>query len=298
MTTMIALVGEQPMPVLLPALHLKPNETILVATTGSETVAQRLTKLIKSSRYIKVSPYEIMTTIEILDKELTGKKDIIFNLTGGTKTMAIAAFDLVTRTKAEFVYFQTEKETVLKRYQSSEQGLKLKVREKNLPDLISAADYLNAHLPGFRQEGFSKDEFGQLNIGGKFEKCVYDALKKNGFEILAGVRPEGVGDQIEIDLVIRLGNRVGIAEVKMGDKEGKRPKSGIDQLSTAGSREYLGTYTNKFLILANRLPKSLLKLAGEKKVTVIEDLNYLEDKPLSTKDTERLANLVKEKLTR
>ena len=298
MTTMIALVGEQPMPVLLPALYLKPAETILVATTETKLVAERLTKLIKASRHIEVKPYEITSTVQTLDKELAGKKDIIVNLTGGTKTMAIAAFALVARTKTEFVYFQTEKETVLKRYQFTEQGLSSKARERNLPDLISAADYLNAHLPGFRQEGFSKDETGQLSFGGKFEKCVYDALKKSGFEVLAGVRPEGVGDQIEIDLVIRLGNRVGIAEVKMGDKEGKRPKSGIDQLSTAGSREYLGTYTSKFLILANRLPKSLHKLAGEKKVTVIDTLNYLDGQPLSTTDTGRLANIIKEKLTR
>ncbi|MBN8725686.1 MAG: DUF1887 family protein [Acidobacteria bacterium] len=295
MTTMIALVGEQPMPILLPALYLKPAETILVATTKTETVAQRLTKLIKASRCINVHPYEITSTVQTLDKELAGKKDIIVNLTGGTKTMAIAAFALVARTKTEFVYFQTEKETVLKRYQFTEQGLSSKARERNLPDLISAADYLNAHLQSFRQEGFSKDETGQLNIGGKFEKCIYDALKKSGFEVLAGVRPEGVGDQIEIDLVIRLGNRVGIAEVKMGDKEGKRPKSGIDQLSTAGSN--LGTYTNKFLILANRLPKSLHKLAEEKKVTVIDTLNYLDGQPLSTLDAGRLANIIKEKLT-
>jgi hypothetical protein len=123
MTTMIALVGEQPMPILLPALYLKPTETILVATTETKIVAERLTKLIKSSRYIEVKPYEITSTVQTLDKELDGKKDIIVNLTGGTKTMAIAAFALVARTKTEFVYLQTEKEIVLKRYQFTEQGL-------------------------------------------------------------------------------------------------------------------------------------------------------------------------------
>lgn len=298
MATMIALVGEQPMPVLLPALYLKPTETILVYTKTVEKVSTRLSKMLLPSRSLLVDPYKIAETINILESTLKGNTDLVFNLTGGTKLMAIAAFALVAKTKSQFVYLQSEgKPPVLKQYQFGQQGLE-QIKTETLPTLITAKDYLNAYLPSFRQEGFSKDEKGNLNIGGRFEKVICEALQTNGFEVLAGVRPDGVSDQIEIDLVIRLNNQVGIAEIKLGDREGKGPKSGIDQLSTAGGREYLGTYTSKFLILANSLPLRLRDLAVKRGVTVIDNIQYLDGKPLSRRDTENLVTRIKETLTR
>jgi hypothetical protein len=120
---------------------------------------------------------------------------------------------------------------------------------------------LRAHLPGYVIHGPS------TKSGGAFEIAVGSALKSAGFEVLAGVRPNGVAEQIELDLVIRHKNQVGIAEVKMGGEE--RPKQGIDQLGTASSREYLGTYTERFLILAKQPNAAIRELAKEKKVTVI-----------------------------
>lgn len=52
------------------------------------------------------------------------------------------------------------------------------------------------------------------------------------FEVLPNVRPAGAGDQIEIDLVIRHGNQVAVAEVKRGrGSEGpkKRHRSTVDR---------------------------------------------------------------------
>jgi hypothetical protein len=298
MTTMIALLGEQPMPILLPALYLKPSEVILVHTSETEKVAKRLQQMIKPSKCLKVDPYKLATTTNKIEEALSSKSEIVLNLTGGTKLMAIAAFSLLDKVKGEFVYLQTESsKPILKRYCFNEGDWEL-LKEDLLPELITVKDYLNAHLPGFTCEGFSKDERGQLTIGGKFEKAIYDVLVKAGFEVLAGVRPNDVGNQIEIDLVIRLANRVGIAEIKLGDKQQENPKKGIDQLSTAGGREYLGTYTSKFLILARRLNNSLRTLANNRDVTVIDNINYIEDKPLSIKDAEDLIRTIKARLTR
>ncbi|MBI1296922.1 hypothetical protein GC175_18375 [bacterium] len=87
---------------------------------------------------------------------------------------------------------------------------------------------------------------------------------------------------------------MGIAEVKLGG--GKSPKQGIDQLSTAGSREYLGTYTAKFLIVAGQLKAEIRTLAQEKQVTVIELPNYRQGRPLPKQDADRLTQTVREKL--
>jgi predicted RecB family endonuclease len=155
---------------------------------------------------------------------------------------------------------------------------------EELPELITIADYLNAHLPGFRVEGASQTD------GGHFEQAVANALQEAGFEVMIGVRPERVADQIEIDLVIRYKNQVGIAEVKLGG--GEAPKKGVDQLSTAGRREYLGTYTRKFLIVARRQNNKIRQLARESDVTLIELPDYRSGRPLSSRERCQLLQII------
>ena len=117
-------------------------------------------------------------------------------------------------------------------------------------------------------------------------------MTREGFEVLANVRPDGVQDQIEIDLAIRYKNQVGIAEVKSGDRH---PKRGLDQLAMAGSREYLGTYTEKFLFTANA-PIKIRKLADSRQITIIE-LPFNQDVgQLDPTDAARLCTTVREKL--
>ena len=136
---------------------------------------------------------------------------------------------------------------------------------------------------------------GAGDLGGLFEQAVFRALQPQVDEMLAGVRPEGVADQIEMDLVLRVGNQVGVAEVKLGGRA-ERPKQGIDQLSTAASREYLGTYTAKFLITANPLARSVLQLAREKQVTVVTLTGYRPGDPLSPAEQQRLVQAVRQRL--
>ena len=301
MSTMIALVGEQPMPILLPARSLKPQEAILVCTKGAirgtEHVAKRLMKLIPQSSALIVSPYEFDSTFEKLQDITKDKSDLIFNLTGGTKMMALAAFGLAaSQPNSRFIYLQSEGHTSLLfsyRFEAGspifEKKERLETQQGDAP-LITIADYLKAHLPGFRLEDFSADE------GGDFEKRIYSALKDE-FEVLTGVRPEGVADQIEIDLVIRCGNQVAIAEIKLGDARGEGPKKGLDQLAMAGRREYLGTYTTKFLITGRQLSQSSRKqihtLAQDANINIIEPSGKFWD---NRRDTKRLVQTVKEKL--
>jgi hypothetical protein len=296
MATMVAIVGEQPMPILLPARRLNPEATLLICSDMTEPVAKRLAKLIPNSQIkkSKASAYALQQYTDEIQALVQGQKDLIFNLTGGTKIMALAAFAVATQTASPFVYYESEKhKSVLHQYHF-DNGLPTLSESLSLPGLISAADYLNAHLPAFHEDGFSKAE------GGFFEKAVYDALRLDPqYEVLAGVRPEGVANQIEIDLVVRSGNLVGIMEVKQGDAEGKGPKAGLDQLAMAGGRDYLGTYTEKFLVTARSLigqANRVKILAAERKIHVVEIPDYQIGKPLSKSSTDKLQRVVREKL--
>lgn len=88
-------------------------------------------------------------------------------------------------------------------------------------------------------------------------------------EIMAGVRPGAVGHQIEIDLLIRCGNNVGIVEATTGVN-----KAGIDQLDTAGNPSYLGRYATKFLGTGHYLPRAHKSLAMAQGIHVVELPGY------------------------
>lgn len=294
MTTLLSLIGEQPMPALLPDRFLRPERTWLICTERTEPVARRLQRLLPHAQIETTDPYDLPAILAALGRLLPADEPVIVNLTGGTKMMMLAAFALAMQRGWDFVYLESERTpNRLHRYSLAGGHLR-RTASQELPALIAAADYLNAHLPGFDETGFSRDEKGQLTIGGRFEQAVYDALAGD-FEVLCGVRPQGVANQIEIDLVIRRGNRVGIAEVKLGGGE-ERPKQGIDQLSTAGGRVYLGTYTSKFLITGSRPAASIKQLASEQAVTLISLPRYQDGYPLQSDEQSRLVKIIRERL--
>lgn len=294
---LLSLIGDQPIPNLLPIRHLQPAQNLLVYTTKTRERARLLRQLIGGNVEddLLVDAYDFQVILTKIQQRLEGINDVQFNLTGGTKMMALAAYALAVQRQAEFLYVESEKHhSQLYRY-GFEQGLPV-LREKLLmATLITAADYLNAHLPGFDETGFSIDDNGQINEGGLFEREVYHALRQRGLDVLAGVRPANVSQQIEIDLVFRVDNQVGIAEVKLGG--GESGKRGLDQLKMAGEPIYLGTYTAQFMIVAApRLHGRASGLAAQRGVTVITLPEYREGYPLPPVAANRLVTQITQRL--
>jgi hypothetical protein len=185
--------------------------------------------------------------------------------------MSFAALIIAGQINARIVYLESEeKKKLLYSYHFRNNQLQAdSVSPEVLPTLISADDYLRAHVKHYSLVGYSRDKkTGEISDGGLFEQCTESVLKTAGVEVLTGVKPGGVGEQIEIDHVIRIGNNVGIAEVKLGGEEGQ--KKGLDQLAMTGGREYLGTYTSKFLIIARTLNRGLHELARARGIVIIE----------------------------
>jgi len=109
---MITLVGEQPIPTLIPTLFLRPEEVILVRTDNKQVkeVSENLMKLISHAEPMDVSPCDIQAISEL--RELVqsrgwGVNNLLFNLNGGTKPMAFAAYCLAEQVGSSFVYLQS-----------------------------------------------------------------------------------------------------------------------------------------------------------------------------------------------
>jgi len=271
MKVLVNLIGEQPIPNILPAMFLNPDKNIILYTAKTKCVANRITNILSNCENVLISAYEFGEITNKLNIITSSKDKYIFNITGGTKLMSLALFQFGVQNNSEIVYLQSEKnKNILYRF-SIYQNDSLISKTEEITEAINLDLYLRAHLNGY---DISTD-IDQTQFGIKYENAVAQVLRNNNFEVLQSVKPIGEGDQLEIDIVFRLKgtNNVGIAEVKIGDARMERPKKGIDQLSTAGSREYLGTYTKKFLITRRKINRRLYKLAEAHNIIVIDRIS-------------------------
>jgi hypothetical protein len=274
---LIELVDNQPLPNLISIRALRPDEVLFVDSRATRKVTKRLHNALKRDIHVhsltlpdRYDPIDIFQRLDAKISDLSwGKKKIIVNVSGGNRPEAFAGYELAKHHDAVLADLEwVKKEWFVRLYRFAEDRAVLKSNVR-LPGVITLPDYLNIHLPGYVEEGSITRKHGRTDEGGVFEKALYEAIAPKVDEILAGVRPKGVQNQIEIDLIIRRGNEVGIIEAKTGVN-----KAGIDQLSTAGAEDYLGEYLTKFLITGRRLTPAIRALAQAQQVRIIELPGY------------------------
>ena len=274
---LIELVDTQPLPNLISIRALRPDEVLFVDSRATQKMTKRLRNVIKRDIRVhtltlpdRYSPIDIFQRLDARVSDLGwGKKKIIVDVSGGNRPEAFAAYELAKRHDAVLADLEwVKKDWYVRLYRFNEERTVLKSNVR-LPGVITLPDYLNVHLPGYVEEGSITRKHGRTDEGGVFEKALYEAIAPEVDEILAGVRPKGVQNQIEIDLIIRRGNEVAIIEAKTGVN-----KAGIDQLSTAGDEDYLGEYLTKFLITGRRLTPAIRALAQAQQVRIIELPGY------------------------
>ncbi|PDW04673.1 DUF1887 family protein [Candidatus Viridilinea mediisalina] len=290
---MYALVGEQPLPNLLPVRFLEPHTTVLVPTDRTERVSQRLRGLLPQTRLLSVDPYDIAQIEQKMQQDFDAQPQaydqVVFNLTWGTKAMSIAAYRLAERLQMPFLYFQTEgRRSLLYRYVWNDSSQPILEHQQEIPGIISIQDYVQAHLGSYSVVGPAK------NTGGAFEQAIAAALGDAVDEVVLGVKLSGA---LDVDLMVRIGNRVAVVEAKTGGASNS--KKGIDQLNSIAGREYLGIYTAKFLVVDQRWDhtrSNLRELAEARNITLLELPSYSADQVISDDEVRQLRAAVQAKL--
>jgi hypothetical protein len=290
MKTLIQLIGAQPLPNLLLPLYLRPDQTILVYTPQTDQVRQRIESVVGQCHSIWCDAYDIESLVKALDEELVGQQgtDLIFNLTGGTKAMVLAANQVAMKRGALVVYLESERtQNVLYEYRyDNQQTLRLH-RKTPLPELITIEQFLDAHIGKgqWKETGPSKD------IGGAFEQAVADAIRarlsqaevKQGIKFLGSDRRP----QVDLDIVVRCGNQFARIECK---SQGKTTTlDAAKQLNLVS--ELLGTYTRKFIALSND-PNPEHQAVYEATRTTVIVLSSFSDTNLSDNDQQNLAKTI------
>jgi len=296
---LVQLVGGQPLPNLLPALYLKPDETILVYTLQTDQVRQKIESVIKESvtgqcHLLRCDAYDVESLTKALHETLASQQDAehIFNLTGGTKAMVLAANQVAMQRKAWVIYLESEsvKNILYEYYYDGQNMLKLQ-HKTELPELISIEQFLDAHIGKgqWEEKGPSKD------TGGLFEQAVADALRaklpqaevKQGVKFLPGSRSKQT--QAELDIVVRCGNQFARIECK---SQGKTTTlNAAKQLNLV--TELLGTYTRKFVAMSGSPNPDHAAVYQATRTQVVELLSF-DGKRLSDEDQAKLANKIAE----
>ena len=282
---LLSLIGEQPIPNLLVIRHLRAQENLLVYTSNSNILrtARRLRTLLSGRdslhNDLEVDAYNLESVFASLLQKLAGRQDVVINLTGGTKPMSIAAYMVAAQLNIPMIYLQSEESrSRLYRYEFRA-GAPSLVADDVLPEVIGLDEYLSAHVTIQPPRQRAADDEGH-----RFERVIFDVLTKTVDEIKPGVNLHGA---VEVDLAIRCKNQVGIVEVKLGSNH---LKAAIDQLNTAGSQTYLGSYTRKFLVSDQDWSNysDLFELAAAHRITVIQLPGYGRERLLNHAEADLL----------
>jgi hypothetical protein len=292
MKTLIQLIGAQPLPNLLPPLYIKPDQTILICTPQTDQVRRRIESVIGQCRSICCDAYDIAGLVKALYEELAGQQEseLIFNLTGGTKAMVLAANQVALKRGAQVVYLESERtQNVLYEYRYDDQQTLQLQNKTELPTLINIEQFLDAHIGRgeWQEAGRSKD------VGGNFEQAVADALQarlpkaevKQGIKFLGS--KDGKRPQIDLDIVVRCGNQFARIECK---SQGKTTTlDAAKQLNLVN--ELLGTYTRKFIAMSSSPHLDHQAVYAATRTQVIE-LRFANGNSLSDYDQQKLADII------
>lgn len=286
--TLVALMGEQPIPLLLSIREQKPDRVIIVHTARTEGRAGKLQELIAGEVneviLIESAAYDLRKVMEDIQAALPKEGEVIFDVTGGTKVMSLAATLIAQQHGAKMTYIIT----------ADSQGR-----------LLTLGNPIEEHP--LSSAAFTLDEYFTLYLGNEyhwasssqyqnsFERAVCDALKERfnhpGEEIWCNVKLSK-DDQtvLEIDIVVRYGIQVGVAEIKAN----RKALAAIHQATTYGNPKLLGTYIKRFAIV--RGGSSPIASDPNIKVEVIQVSFDGEQESLNDSDAEYLVETIRKAL--
>jgi len=242
---MIVLAGEQAAPNLLPTRQFQPNRVVILHTdlAKSKQMAENLALCLQELQpeLRSIAAYDPAQAMQTLEGLLAEFPRAIVNITGGTKPMSLAALLAAREAQGQPFYVRSQgAKTEADLYVFDSRGCPVVGETVTIPNTISIDDYLTAYFgKTYHFTGFSKDQ------GGVFEKAVSVALEPGVDEIKAGWKHDS--GAVDVDLIVRCNNQIGIIEVKGGKKA--KTTEGIKQLAVAGGQRFFGTYVRRFLVI-------------------------------------------------
>jgi len=289
MKTMIALVGEQPLPNVIPVKYYSPSRLVLAHTKNerSTLIAERIKRFFGNQPKVDLLDLEDGYNVDQIYSRLYQfihqnelKNELLFNLTGGTKPMSFAALELAQELKCQAFYYQSENNlSQLHLYDLSAGSLKY--QKSVLIDVnLEVKEALKLFVDKYREKNFKNT----------FEEQVFDILKNLGKEYSA-LHNVYVGPNVEVDWILCYKNKLAVGDVKSQVK-----KSSIDQVSGVADQRTLGTYTKKFIISAREPDDNNCLLAEAYRIKVIVVPSANNNGSLSDEDRQKIVEEIRKEM--
>jgi len=289
-TGMVLLIGGQPAPNVIPAMYSRPSRLLLLHSNETAEIARKVAQFLAPAdggEHIRVDPFELLQIQRALDDAIAKQPNYewTFNITGGTKQMAIAASLVAQHRGGQLIYLQSDQnQSRLLVYDTKGGQLRL-ARDEQLPPLLTLQKYLELHIGNYIERTPPQQN--------EFERAVLTALRSSTEldEVVCNIVPQGISGNIEIDFAVRIGTQFGVGEIKK-----KASKSqGIDQLKMLSG--LLGTYTHSFLVTSQALHSNDAMLAERSRINVVV-LPCDETASLAEERTKQLIDAIRRQLSR
>ncbi|MFO0578875.1 MAG: DUF1887 family CARF protein [Polyangia bacterium] len=264
---MICLIGEQPIPNLLPILHFRPERILLFYTKLTKRRAENLAAVAAQRTHglvdsFVVEPYDAASIYEVLNTSVGSRpgSELLVNLTGGTKPMMLAALQFAVARAAASLYFTSEAQlNEIFFFPCTTLPL-----PRIMPLPFDTTLDVSLHAAAFGRTPERPRQQGKNVCQEALEGAVAAALTAAVPEFFDEVVPGARFGLVEIDVIVRYRNQIAFCEVYHPDldkKKARRPpgdtspihanlKQKLDQLSTASGRDYFGTYIKRCVIFA------------------------------------------------
>jgi hypothetical protein len=286
-------------------MHYRPENTLFVYTDRTYSKYEYLKYVLEKKGInvegVKTEAYDLAAIATAIKDKIAATlvssvQSLIFNLTGGTKTMLLAAYQVAAQLNASVIYLQSEKgPNIIASYGWQDHHLILE-KEEYIGSHLNLQEVLELQLGP--QKDTSGNDIWKINgpltdakDGHLFELAIAQALRDHGYEALCGIK--GKDDKLDIDVMIGYHNQVGIIEAKTAS-EGKGGLRGMQQLSTA-MRYLRGTYIRQFFVRNSEPSKDQLLMCELLNIRAISLPHYqLGQTALSQEDSNVLTAAIDE----
>ena len=284
MQTIVCLVSHQPMANAIPVLELIPDKAILLRTKQESKIAVNLRilfeeKKIKTEIYDDfIDPYDL-ETVKAAGRQIINENEgeVILNVTGGTKPMAIAAYEIFKSSDKKIIYYDPVHHSIITMNPMDAENkpimLKLNIREYLLAHGYTItsdntksgrAEQKRDFLKGFNYKRFNefmkfysevksknsmdRPRFEYVKYGFKFSKSMVNITlidELTRMKIKTELSGFNFGDMLEDLLFLRLRN-LKHDDIKYSVKIAKEGvKSEIDVLLTKDCKLFLYSCKDK-----------------------------------------------------
>lgn len=283
---LLTLLGEQPIPNLLPLWQFPEFDSVcFAATERTKGLAENLMKFISSDptlQQVSVLPPLILPAYDLpearsliaaaLSEAAAPPGNLVINLTGGTKLMSLAAMQAAYGQGVPLMYVSSEQNLIL--WYSSD-GVEIKRQEIRVR--ISVEQYLLAHgIEVSDRQNFHPSEKSEANpppkSGDWLEEAVFNAVHQSGFfdDVRRNlfIRRPGRRDKVlnELDVLVTRNGRLAVCSCKSG----KVTPSDLYELEALSNPKQFGIYCGRVFVSARpKLGKGFRERAAASRIDLV-----------------------------